>query len=230
MELIEINAKTRTTTGNGPARVLRREGRIPAVLYGPKTEPVKLSVEIHELELAFKKTAATQALINLVVHDSDTYTKSVMVKELQTHPTTEALLHADFYEIDLSRKISVSVPILPVGKSKGVEEGGLLQSIRRELEIVCFPNQIPEAIEVDVTDLAIGDSLHVKSIPLPEGVEVQTETDFTVLTVVTAKVEVEAEVAEDELLEGEELEAVEGEGDGEAAGEASKEADADDAS
>jgi large subunit ribosomal protein L25 len=229
LELIEINAKTRTSTGNGPARVLRREGRIPAILYGPTTEPVKLSVEIRDLELAFKKTAATQALINLIVHDGETYTKPVMVKELQTHPTTEALLHADFYEIDLSRKISVSVPILPVGKSIGVEEGGLLQSIRRELEVICLPNKIPEVIEVDVTELAIGDSLHVKSIPLPEGVEVQTETDFTVLTVVSAKVEVEAEVTEDELLEGEELEAVEGEGDGEGAEDTQKEGDAEDA-
>ncbi len=227
MELIEINAKTRTTTGNGPARVLRREGRIPAILYGPTTEPVKLSVEISELKQAFKKTAAAQALINLVVQGDENYTKSVMVKELQTHPTSEAILHADFYEIDMSRKISVSVPILPVGKSKGVEEGGLLQSIRRELEIVCLPDKIPEVIEVDVTELAIGDSLHVKSIPLPEGVEVQTETDFTVLTVVSAKVEVEEEVAEDELLEGEELEAAEGEDDGEAADDAQKEAETD---
>jgi large subunit ribosomal protein L25 len=105
----------------------------------------------------------------------------------------------------------LNVPILPVGKSKGVEEGGLLQSIRRELEITCLPNQIPAAIEVDITELEIGDVLHVKSIPLPVGVELQTETDFTVLTVVSAKVEIEEPEAEE--IEGLELEgeAVEGE-------------------
>ena len=210
MELTEINANIRTATGNGPARVLRREGRIPAILYGTATDPVLLSVDIKELEQAFKKAASLQALLNLVVHDSETYTKPVIVKELQTHPTTEAFLHADFYEIDMENKITVNVPILLVGKSKGVEEGGLLQSIRRELEITCFPNQIPAAIEVDVTDLVIGDSLHVKSIPLPEGVKIQTETDFTVLTVISAKVDIEEPEIEEEIegleVEGEPVE------------------------
>lgn len=210
MELNEINANIRTTTGNGPARVLRSEGRIPAILYGAATDPVLLSVDIKELEQTFKKAASIQALLNLVVHDSETYTKPVIVKELQTHPTTEAFLHADFYEIDMENKITVNVPILQVGKSKGVEEGGLLQSIRRELEITCYPNQIPAAIEVDVTDLVIGDSLHVKSIPLPEGVEIQTETDFTVLTVISAKVEIEEPEVEEEIegleVEGEPVE------------------------
>lgn len=227
MELIEINANIRTATGNGPARVLRREGRIPAILYGPTTKPVLLSVDIRDLELAFKKTAASQALLNLVVHDSETYTKPVIVKELQTHPSTEALLHADFYEIDLARKITVSVPIVPVGKAKGVEEGGMLQSIRRELEVFCLPNKIPAAIEVDVTEMEIGDSVHVKSIPLPEDVEVQTETDFTVLTVVSAKVEVEPEEAEAEEIEGEEIEGEEVEGEGETAEGAKTEGEAD---
>ena len=210
MELNEINANIRATTGNGPARVLRREGRIPAILYGTATDPVLLSVDIKELEQAFKKAASLQALLNLVVHDSETYTKPVIVKELQTHPTTEAFLHADFYEIDMENKITVNVPILLVGKSKGVEEGGLLQSIRRELEITCLPNQIPAAIEVDVTDMVIGDSLHVKSISLPEGVELQTETDFTVLTVISAKVEIEEPEVEEEIedleVEGEPVE------------------------
>ncbi len=227
MEFIEINANIRTTTGNSPARGLRREGRIPAILYGPSTEPVLLSVDIRDLEHAFKKTAASQALINLVVHDGETYTKPVMIKELQTHPATAALLHADFYEIDMARKITVSIPILPIGKPKGVEEGGLLQSIRRELEVFCLPNQIPTAIEVDVTDMEIGDALHVKSIPLPEGVEIQSDTDFTVLTVVSAAVEVEPEVEEDEEIEGEAVEGEEGEGDADAAEGAKKEGESD---
>jgi len=228
LELIEINANIRTSTGNGPARVLRREGRIPAILYGSATDPVLLSVDIKDLEQAFKTTASSQALLNLVVHDSETYSKSVMVKELQTHPTTEAFLHADFYEIDMDSKITVNVPILTVGKSKGVEEGGLLQSIRRELEITCLPNQIPAAIEVDVTDLVIGDSLHVKSIPLPEGIELQTETDFTVLTVVSAKVEIEEPEVEEEI-EGLEIEGEPVEGEAEEAEDKKKDTESEEA-
>ena len=228
MELIEINANIRTSTGNGPARVLRREGRIPAILYGSATDPVLLSVDIKDLEQAFKTTASSQALLNLVVHDSETYSKSVMVKELQTHPTTEAFLHADFYEIDMDSKITVNVPILTVGKSKGVEEGGLLQSIRRELEITCLPNQIPAAIEVDVTDLVIGDSLHVKSIPLPEGIKLQTETDFTVLTVVSAKVEIEEPEVEEEI-EGLEVEGEPVEGEAEEAEDKKKDTESEEA-
>jgi len=228
LELIEINANIRTSTGNGPARVLRREGRIPAILYGSATDPVLLSVDIKDLEQAFKTTASSQALLNLVVHDSETYSKSVMVKELQTHPTTEAFLHADFYEIDMDSKITVNVPILTVGKSKGVEEGGLLQSIRRELEITCLPNQIPAAIEVDVTDLVIGDSLHVKSIPLPEGIELQTETDFTVLTVVSAKVEIEEPEVEEEI-EGLEVEGEPVEGEAEEAEDKKKDTESEEA-
>jgi len=228
LELIEINANIRTSTGNGPARVLRREGRIPAILYGSATDPVLLSVDIKDLEQAFKTTASSQALLNLVVHDNETYSKSVMVKELQTHPTTEAFLHADFYEIDMDSKITVNVPILTVGKSKGVEEGGLLQSIRRELEITCLPNQIPAAIEVDVTDLVIGDSLHVKSIPLPEGIELQTETDFTVLTVVSAKVEIEEPEVEEEI-EGLEVEGEPVEGEAEEAEDKKKDTESEEA-
>lgn len=135
MELIELNANVRTKTGNGPARVLRTAGRMPAVLYGPTIDPVQLSVDVKELEQIFKTAASTQTLLNLVVHNGETYSKSVIIKELQTHPTTEALLHADFYEINLDKQITVNVSVVTTGKSKGVEAGGLLQIVRRELEV-----------------------------------------------------------------------------------------------
>jgi len=210
LELIKLNANVRTETGNGPARVLRAAGRMPAVLYGPGIDPVSLSIDVKELEKIFKTTASGQTILDLVIHNGDTYSKSVMIKELQTHPTTEALIHADFYEIDLNKQITVTVQVEITGKSKGVEEGGMLQIIRRELEVTCLPSRIPDVIEVDISDLDIGDSLHVKSIPLPEGVEINTESDFTVMTVVSAAMEVEE--PEDEEIEGEEgdVEAEEG--------------------
>lgn len=228
MEFIEVNANIRTATGNGPARALRREGRIPAILYGTATDPVSLSVDIRELQQAFKAGSSGQMLLNLVIHDREPYTKKVIVKELQTHPTSEALLHADFYEIDMNRQISVNVPIVPVGKSKGVEEGGLLQSIRREVEVFCLPDRIPSAIEVDVTDLEIGDSLHVNEISLPEGVEVYADTDFTILTVVSAKVTIEEPEAEG-LEEGEAVEGEAAEGEEETTKDAKKETESEEA-
>jgi large subunit ribosomal protein L25 len=205
---IELKAHIRTTTGNGPARALRREGMIPAVIYGPKTEPVKLSINTKELENSLKGENIGQVLFNLSIGDDDATAKTVMIKELQTKPISGEFIHADFYEVDMDRKIIVSVPVVTVGKSKGVELGGILQIIRRELDVLCYPGDIPEAIEIDITEMEVGDSLHVEEIPLEENIEIPADVNFTVATVLSPKVE---EVEEEEE-EGEELEeAVEGE-------------------
>jgi large subunit ribosomal protein L25 len=181
---------------------------MPAVLYGSKTEPLLLSVNTRELEKALKTGRVGQVLINLTIAGKETDPRPVIIKELQTHPVTRALLHADFYEIDMAHEIKVSVPVVAAGKSKGVERGGLLQLIRRELEVSCLPNRIPDAITVDVTDLDIGDSLHVQEIPLEEGIVIPSDVNFTVVTVISAKVEhAEEEEAEEEAAE----EAAEGE-------------------
>jgi len=111
LELIELNANIRTTVGNGPARRLRQSGQLPAVLYGPGAEPVLLSVNISDFDQVLKKSGASQLLLNLVIQDSETYTRSAMVKELQTHPVSRDFLHVDFYEIAMDRKIRVKVPI-----------------------------------------------------------------------------------------------------------------------
>ena len=188
--------------GNGPSRVLRREDKIPAVLYGPKTEPVKLSIDKLDLEPIFKAGAVTQKLLNLQIEGTDTGHK-VMIKEMQRHPVSHNLLHMDFYKVSMDQKIKVMVPVLTTGKSIGVEMGGMIQIIRRELEVLCLPDQIPESITIDVTDLDIGDSFHVEDLQLDEDVEIPAEVNFTILTVLTTKVE-EEEVEEEEELEGEE--------------------------
>jgi large subunit ribosomal protein L25 len=200
LEKIQLKAKTRTTKGNGPARALRREGRMPAVLYGPKTAPMMLSIDMHDLELVLKQGNIGQAVLDLAIDDGQT-TKPVMVKEFQTHPVSQAFLHMDLYEVDMNRKIRVNVPVVTTGKSKGVELGGMLQIIRRELEVFCLPNEIPEAITVDITDLDMGDSLHVEEIPVEGDVEIPHDVNFTVLTVVSPKVEEEEEGEEEEGLE-----------------------------
>jgi large subunit ribosomal protein L25 len=203
LDFIELKTSIRTTTGNGPARALRREGKIPAVLYGPNKETVLLSVVVNDLEQVLKKSRSGQVLLNLVIQNGESSTRPAMIKELQIHPVSNAFLHADFYEISMDRKIKVKVPVVVTGKAVGVEEGGILQIIRRELEVLCLPFALPESIEVDITDLDVGDSIHVGDIPLEGEIELLDEDHFTVATMLTPKVEA-VEVEELEEEEGEE--------------------------
>jgi len=212
LERIELKATVRESVGNGPARSLRRIGQVPAVLYGPQIEPVLLSVNIRDLELILKTGNFGQIIFNLVIQNGKKVSKSAMIKELQTHPVSGNFLHIDFYEIDMKRRINVMVPIVTKGQSKGVELGGMLNIVRRELELLCLPGDIPETIEIDITDLDIGDSIHVDEIPLGDTVEISADVNYTVVTVLSPKIE---EVAEEE--EEEELEDAEAEAEGEAA-------------
>jgi large subunit ribosomal protein L25 len=210
LELIELKTNIRTTTGNGPARRLRQKGQIPAVLYGPGTESVLLSVNISDIDRILKKGRIGQVLLNLVIpNNGETSTKTVMVKELQHHPVSRNYLHIDFYEVAMDRKIMVNIPVTTTGKAKGVENGGILQIIRRELEVQCFPLDVPESIEIDISDLDIGDSIHLGDIARQSKIEFLDDENFTVVTVVSPKVEEAAEAAEE--AEGEAAIAKEGE-------------------
>jgi len=202
LEIIELKTQIRKTTGNGPARALRRQGRIPAVLYGPGQKPVLLSVDKNELEGVVKGRQVSQLLLNLIIQNGRNRKRTAMIKELQANPVTRNFLHVDFYEVAMDRKIRVSVPVVPLGKAKGVENGGILQVIRRELEVLCLPSSIPEKFEIDISHLDIGDAIHVEDIPRGENVEIPADTNFTMITVVAPKVE--AEVVTEEEVEGEE--------------------------
>ncbi len=217
MEKLELQATVRKSVGNGPARVLRRAGQIPAVLYGRKMETVLLSVSTKDLELILKDGSFGQVILNLVIQNGKKVTKAAMIKELQTHPVSGSLIHIDFYEVDMKRQIKVMVPVVTTGKSVGIEEGGLLNIVRRELEVLCLPGDIPEAIEIDISEMAIGDSIHLEDVLLGENVEVVTDVNYTVVTVLSPKVEEEEVEEEEEELEGaeegEEGEAAETEGE-----------------
>jgi large subunit ribosomal protein L25 len=217
LEQFELNATVRKTTGNSPARELRRGGQVPAVLYGPQTESVLLSVNIKELEQILKQGNIGSIILNLVIQNGEKFTKPAMIKEFQSHPVSGDYLHIDFYEIDMQRKINVMIPIVTKGLSKGVEAGGLLQIIRREIEVLCMPGDIPEAFEIDITDLDVGDSVHVEEIAQGDNVEIASDVNFTVLTIVSPKVEEVEEEEEEEALEGEGEEAAAEAEDGEGA-------------
>ena len=224
MEQLDLKAQVRKSAGKGSARSLRREGRIPAVLYGPKTDSIMLSIDTKDFEQIVKNANIGSVLLNLQIQNGKDSSRPAMIKELQKHPLSGAFLHIDFYEIDMQRKITVSVPVVTRGVSAGVEEGGHLQIVRREIELFCLPTAIPESIEVDITDLTIGDSIHISEITLPSDVELPEDVDFTVVTVLAPKVE-EEPVEEEELEEGEEAAEEEG-AEGEAAAEETSAEDA----
>ena len=200
MDFLNIKANKRTTKGNGPARALRRDGQIPAILYGPGNEPTSIAVDTHELELLLKSSRSGQIFVNLAIDDAGE--RKALLKELQRHPVSGQYIHADFYEVAMDRKIRVRVPVTTRGKSHGVEMGGMLQIIRRELEVLCLPDDIPEVIEIDITELDMGESVHVEDIPLEGDVEIPHEVNFTILTILSGRKVEEEEVDE----EGEEAE------------------------
>jgi large subunit ribosomal protein L25 len=213
-------AELRDATGKGVARKLRAAGRIPAVVYGKGVESQAISVDPSALQRLLQSTGAgMNTLIELSV---DGATRTVLVKELQRDPVRGRPLHTDFYLVELDKTVEVAVPIHLVGRPEGVELGGILDHPLRELELECLPRAIPESVDVDVTALDVGDSIHVRDLELPEGVSVRTDGNLAVASVIAPAV-VEEPVAEEaeEAEEGEEA-AAEGEEAAEAPAEASK--------
>ena len=210
MDFVELKANIRKTSGSGVARTLRSAGKVPGVLYGPSVDPILLSLDVKELETSLKKGKMGLSIYNLAIQNGNTTNRSAMIKELQIHPITRMFLHVDFYEIAMDRKIKVNVPLIAIGKSKGVELGGILQVIRRELEVFCLPNKIPDGFEIDITDLDIGDSVHVEDIHPDEDIEIPAEVNFRIITVIGARIDEELEEEAEEGEEGEEEGAEEG--------------------
>lgn len=216
MEIFDLKTTERSTFGKGPARALRRQGLVPAVLYGPKRESVPLTISPFDLDKIYKASGTERVILNLIIRNGGTQNVTAVVKEAQAAPVTGKYLHIDFYEISLSEEIVVRVPVEVVGRSKGVERGGFLQLVRHELEVSCFPADMPDKIEVDVTNLDIGDSVHTGDIHLGDKVKLLADTVLTVVTVVAPTVK--EGVAEEELEEAEEkIQAEEAESAGESA-------------
>lgn len=202
MEILELTSAVRTAAGKGAARKFRRQGKIPAVLYGSGRPPALLTVSFSGLERVLKGKSAVRSIFKLSIQNGGTEFRTVMIKEIQRHPVSREFIHVDFYEVNMDRKIRVNVPVVTKGKAKGEEMGGLLQIIRREIEILCRPMEIPNAIEIDVSHLDFGDAVHVEDIILDGDVEIPAETNFTVVTVVSPRAEEEeAEAEAEEAME-----------------------------
>jgi large subunit ribosomal protein L25 len=209
MSTNKITAEVRESTGKGVARKLRAAGRIPAVLYGQGHDGVSLTLDSYELNQLLATAGAKTSVLELEVKDGGKGPRrNVLIKEVQKHPYKDIILHMDLLEIAMDEEISVLVPIEIVGTAKGVRmEGGILEMKRRELEIVCLPHIIPDTLTIDVTELEIGDTIHVEDVKVPVGVTITHDTNFTIMTLVAPAVE----VAPEEEVEGEEVEGVEGE-------------------
>jgi large subunit ribosomal protein L25 len=215
-----LQVDVREGAGKGVARKLRAAGRIPGVCYGKHARSVSVSLDAAALrQLLTRSEAGMNTLIQLqVAGGGEPDGKTVLLRDLQRDPVNGGYLHADFYAVDLQQKVEVAVPIHITGKAQGVEQGGIVDHALREVDLVCMPLSIPREILVDVTELDLGDSLHVRDLALPDGVELSSDPDLSVVSVVSpAKAEEEA--APEEVVEGEEVPA-----EGEAAEEPKEEA------
>ncbi len=186
MEQRDLEAEVRTEKGKGEARRMRREGSIPAVLYGRKMPTFHLTLKPEQLKKILTSGARENTLIGLKVSGpgSEKVGKQVvMLKDLQVHPISRSYLHADFYAVAMDEKIEVEIPIHLTGKPEGAKVGGILGQTLRELRIRCLPSDIPEFIEVDVSALNIGDSLHARDIPPSTACEIITDPNISLASV-----------------------------------------------
>ncbi len=199
-----LAAQPRTTTGKGSNRKLRAAGRIPAVVYGYGEQTRSVSVDGHQLERLFSRIQVANTIITLEI-EGEAAPVRTLVREVQAHPVRSQVLHVDFYQIHAGERITLAIPIRLVGQSAGVKAGGILQHVMDELEVACLPDAIPEAIDVDISALEVGDSIHVRDITVPEGVEIEVDGDRTICSVIPPVVTAEevAEVVEEESAEPE---------------------------
>jgi large subunit ribosomal protein L25 len=188
LETVEVQVNTRECGAKRQARRMRRNGKIPGILYGPKVQPVPLELD--------KKTFSTRLagvegshLVRLKSQAPALADKVALLKEMQYHPISGEVIHADFYEVDLKATIQVRVPLHFIGKAAGVVRGGILQPVVREIEVECLPLDIPEFFDVEVSALDIGDSIHIEDLRMPEGVTAVFDSNVTLVTVVPPTVE-----------------------------------------
>jgi len=187
---VKLKAEKRTVVGRNAIKKIKAQGLVPGVIYGSQGEPIALQVEARALTNVLAHALSEHVLVELEIADgSQSTNRLALIQEVQHHPLRPELLHVDFHAVSATEKITSEVPIEAVGDALGVRTfGGLLEHSLRTLEVECFPQDLPEIVRIDVTNLNIGESLHVRDIPLPSGVESLTPADLTVVSVVASRV------------------------------------------
>ena len=181
----KLQAEKRDETGKGVARRLRAGGRVPGVLYGQGVEPVALSVDAREMFHILHGAAGANALVDLVVDGSE---HLVLAREFQRDYIHNSLIHIDFLAVSRTQAITVNVPVVETGEAAGVKEGGVVEHHLREVAVECFPQDVPDQIEIDITELELGDMVHVSDLMAPKGVTILTNSEDAVLSIITPAV------------------------------------------
>ena len=207
-DALSLPAEARERAGKGASRALRREGRVPAVIYGGKEEPTPIHIEEKELVKQMNTGHFMNSIVNVEVGGQSVRT---LPKDVALHPVSDRPTHVDFLRLSKDAKIEVQIPVVFINEeeSPGLKKGGVLNIVRHELDLVCRSDAIPDQIEIDVTGKEVGDSLHISEVTLPDGAESAiTDRDYTIATLVAPSA---LKKSEDEAAEGEEAEGAEGE-------------------
>ena len=193
MATAQLSASARSTAGKGAARSLRTSGQIPGVIYGHAREPQSLALNTRDLEKVLSRISYENTVVEL---DVDGKTTRTLIREIQRHPFKKQILHIDFQELVAGEVITVSIPLVLVGTPEGVRlGGGILDQVLRDIEIEVDPANIPNHIDVDVSGLTIGHSIHVRDLPIPAGAKVMTDEDLTVCVVAVPRAAIETPAA-----------------------------------
>lgn len=179
----KLPASLRKEHGKGAARALRRDGKVPGILYGKGHEPISISLPLKNVAMEYARGRFRSRLVDIVLEDGKTV--QALPKDLQFHPVTDVIEHVDFIKVDQNTTLHVDVPVKFLGQEKavGLKRGGVLNIVRHEIEFVCAATKIPTHIEVNIQDMDIGDSIHINEIMLPEGVTPVIKRNFTIATI-----------------------------------------------
>ena|ERR1051325_4334158 len=192
MATASLNATTRNEIGTGVARKLRQAGQVPGIIYGHGREPQPLAVNNRDFEKLLSQVNAASTVIELNLGGTVTRT---LIREIQRHPFKRALIHVDFQELVAGEKVTVEIPLRFIGTADGVRNaGGILDQIMHEVRLRLDPSSIPDHIDVDVTELTIGHSFHIRDLKVPDGVTVLDDEDATVCVVTAPKAVIETPV------------------------------------
>ena len=219
MAQIQLTVHPRESGTKSQRKVLREEGLVPGVLYGVGKKPIMVKVVEKEIRRVFKEASSENVILTLTIENAakKDSKKTVIVKDIQRDPLRQRWLHVDFQEISLSQRLRTMVQVIPVGTAVGVaQQGGTLDRVLREVEVECLPTDIPEKIEVDITNLSIGKSLYVRDLSVSDKVKILSDPNLPILSVVAPQAEIEtakpqeAEVVEPEVIREKKVEGEEG--------------------
>lgn len=193
---VEFSLEAKAASGKGAARKSRAAGKVPGVVYGPDMQPQMVTFREQDLVKALSTPAARNVFLRVKAPGSELDGSRLLVKDLQVHPVRRAFVHADFYKPDPTKVIHVTVPVRLEGTPMAVKLGGILQVAQRDVLVACLPDNLPEAIVVDVTELKPGHSIHVGDVKAPEGVRILSDSRLAVCAIIGADYQEETPAAE----------------------------------